>query len=321
MQTAMNQEQIDRHQRQNLWHTIFLLSALALILIVVCMVMWGPAGLVTAVIAGGLMVTIGRKMAPQMVLRMYKAKPVTRESAPALFDVVEELSRRAGLERAPDVYYVPSPIMNAFTTGTQDTAILVLFDGLIKKLSSEEVAGVIAHEIAHVKNNDTLVLGVADMVSRVTGFMPFLAIVLVLGNFGGAGIPWGTALMLFFAPQLTAALQMKLSQSREYDADLDGAMLTGNPRALASALEKIQRVQGKMLERVMLPGRKEPDPSHARSHPPTQLRIDRLLALEAPRNDGMTSIAAFASLNPADVVPAGLQVADQPRWRLTGLWH
>jgi len=211
--------------------------------------------------------------------------------------------------------------MNAFTTGTQDAAILVLFDGLIKKLSSEEVAGVIAHEIAHIKNNDTLVLGMADIVSRVTGFMPFLAIALVLGNFGGAGVPWSTALMLFFAPQLTAALQVRLSQSREYDADMDGAMLTGNPRALASALEKIQQMHGKMLERVMLPGRKEPTPSHARSHPPTQLRIERLMAMQAPANDGMTSIAAFANLNPADVAPAGVNVADQPRWRLTGLWH
>ena len=127
---------------------------------------------------------------------------------------------------------------------------------------------------------------------------------------------WLLIALLVLSPTIASLLQLALSRTREYDADLDAAGLTGDPRGLASALEKLERYQGGLFETLLLPGRRVPQPSLLRTHPPTRDRIARLLALEpeaAPRILGsMTSEALPARFR---TVPGG------PRWRATGLWY
>jgi heat shock protein HtpX len=124
--------------------------------------------------------------------------------------------------------------------------------------------------------------------------------------------------LLVLAPALGGLLQLALSRRREFDADLDAAGLTGDPRGLASALAKLERYQGGLLETLFLPGRRVPDPSLLRTHPHTRARIARLLSL-APRAD---AIGRDAGQEAAIAVPARLVPwPHEPRWRPTGLWH
>ena len=106
-----------------------------------------------------------------MLTRMYGAKPVKPEQAPDLYRILNELSRRAELPAVPKLFYLPSKIMNAFATGRKDNSYIVISDGLLRALTPREITGVLAHEVAHVRNNDMWVMGVADLFSRLTSFI------------------------------------------------------------------------------------------------------------------------------------------------------
>lgn len=315
----LQQDVIDQHNRANQRDTIMLLGGLGLLLAVVGWVLGGMTGLVWVMVLGAASLYFGRRFSPKMLMRMYDARVIQRADAPELHGIVEELARRADLPAVPQLYYIPSPVMNAFTTGRREQAVIVVFDGLLRSLNLRELAGVLAHETSHIKNNDIMVLGIADVVNRVTSMLPFAAIVLGMSRItGGAeGVSWLTILVLLAAPQLSALLQAALSRSREFDADLDAATLTGDPRALASALGKLEQYHGKMLERVLLPGRKEPAPSQLRTHPPTEQRVNRLLALEGDEAPSM----ALADLSPQQVMALSVPTRPAPRWRLSLLWH
>jgi len=315
----LQQEIIDRHNRDNRRDTVLLLGGLALLLAVVGWVLAGISGLVWVTVLGVASLYFGRRFSPKMLMRMYDARVIEHRDSPELHKIVTELARRAGLSTVPELYYVPSPVMNAFTTGRQEQAVIVVFDGLLRSLKLNELAGVLAHEMSHIKNNDIVVLGLADVVSRVTSLLPFAAIILGMSRITGGsdGVSWLTILVLLVAPQLSALLQAALSRSREFDADLDAATLTGDPRSLASALGKLEQYHGRMLERVLLPGRKEPAPSQLRTHPPTEQRVERLLSLEGDAVPGM----ALAALSPEQVMPLSVPTRSAPRWRLSLLWH
>ncbi|OQX48459.1 MAG: hypothetical protein B0D87_05510, partial [Candidatus Sedimenticola endophacoides] len=177
------------------------------------------------------------------VLRLYNARPLLPSAAPALSGLTRELARRAGLERVPVLYWIPSRTVNAFSVGSRDDAALALTDGLLRLLSPRELAGVLAHEISHVSNNDMRLMGLADMISRPTHLMSVLGLLLMLLSlplmmFGMAMFPLSGMLLLLAAPGISALLQLGLSRVREFDADLEAARITGDPRGLASALAK-----------------------------------------------------------------------------------
>lgn len=315
----LQQDIIDQHDRANQRDTLLLLGGLGLLLATVGFVIGGITGMVWVMLFGAASLYFGRRFSPKVLMRMYDARPITQQDAPQLHRIVEELAKRADLPAVPDLYYIPSPVMNAFTTGRREEAVIVVFDGLLRSLNLRELAGVLAHETSHIKNNDILVLGIADIVNRVTSWLPIAAIVLGMSRVtGGAeGVSWLTIIVLLAAPQLSALLQAALSRSREFDADLDAATLTGDPRSLASALGKLEQYHGKMLERVLLPGRKEPAPSQLRTHPPTKQRVDRLLALEGDGSPAM----ALADLTPQQVMPLSVPTRSTARWHLSLLWH
>jgi len=215
-------------------------------------------------------------------------------------------------------------MVNAFTVGRRDESAIAVTDGLLRLLDSREMTGVLAHEVSHIRSNDTWVMSVADLFSRLTNILSLLGLLLLFINLplillSYVSISWLAILNLIFAPNLSALAQLGLSRTREYDADMSAARLTGDPRGLARALVKIERCSSSFFERIFLPGRRIPEPSMLRTHPPTEERVQRLLALEsslprefAERLPKLDFIGYPVSKN---------QIHRLPRWHITGLWH
>ena len=178
----------------------------------------------------------------KIVLSMYNAQEVTEAEAPGLHDLVKQLAERAGLPM-PRVCLIPQEQPNAFATGRNPAhAVVAVTEGLLRILKPEELAGVLAHEMAHVKHRDILVQSVASVVGgAITGVANMLQFGAMMGNNreGRGGNPIGSLLMVMLAPFAAMLIQMAISRSREYFADEQGAQLVGNPLALAGALEKL----------------------------------------------------------------------------------
>lgn len=287
---------------------------------------WSLAGpeLMVIVLGAGLVALVaGLPATSRWILVLYRARPLAPAEAPQLYQLLAELSRRAGLPRVPTLHWVPSRVLNAFTVGSRQDAAVALSDGLLRTLSWRELAGVLAHEISHLMHNDLWVMALADLVSRMTHLLSLTGQVLLLVNlplilFTQVQVPWLTVLLLILAPGITALLQLALSRQREYDADLGAVSLTGDPAGLAQALAHLERLQGNWLAHVLLPGRQVPDPSLLRTHPPTEERVRRLQDLAA---EG--AAAPWGPLPGTDWGGLGEseRVHRPPRWRPFGTWY
>jgi heat shock protein HtpX len=219
---------------------------------------------------------------PQFILRMYNARLINRREAPQLFELVYAIAQRAGLKQMPQIYYIPSRVINAFAMGSASDSIIAISDGVLRKLSFEELAGILAHEITHIKNNDIRVMMFADITGRITKILSLLGQLLVIINlplflFAEVQLDWFPLLVMVFAPLLSDLIQLGLSRIREYDADLGSAILLGDARPLASALTKMEQYRHNFLGGLFVPIQKIPEPSLLRTHPPTEERVHRLL--------------------------------------------
>ncbi|MEQ9122834.1 MAG: zinc metalloprotease HtpX [Alphaproteobacteria bacterium] len=200
----------------------------------------GEGGMLIALAVAAAMNLFAYWNSDKMALRMHGAREVDRAAAPNLYEMVESLSKRAGLP-TPRVYVIDNPQPNAFATGRNpENAAVAATTGLLQNLSHEETAGVIAHELAHIKNRDTLIMTItatfAGAISMLANFALF---------FGGSrnnplGLV-GAILMMILAPMAAALVQMAISRTREYEADRIGAEICGNPLWLASALGNLHR--------------------------------------------------------------------------------
>ena len=224
----------------NLVRTTLLLAAMTALFMGVGYLIGGTGGMLIALIFAIGTNAFAWWNSEKLALRMHNAEPVTRASAPELFDMVGRLAQNAGLPM-PKVYLIRSDQPNAFATGRNpENAAVAATTGILQVLSREELEGVIAHELAHVKNRDTLTMTVA---ATVAGAISMLA---QFGFFFGGGRdrnnpmgPIGVLLAVLLAPLAAALIQMTISRTREYSADRDGAAISGKPLALASALGKI----------------------------------------------------------------------------------
>ncbi|GIX30869.1 MAG: Zn-dependent protease [Porticoccaceae bacterium] len=307
-----------RHAWLNWLQSVLLLASMGAVVGLLGHWLWGPDGLVVflSLALGGLL--LGHGLSPRLALALYGARPLRAEEAPGLYALVEELSRRAGLERIPTLWWVPSPLLNAFAVGTRRDAAIGLTDGLLRNLDARELAGVLAHEVSHIRADDLWVMGLADLMSRTAHLLSLLGQLLLLFNLplwatAGVHLPWGALLLLVAAPLVVTAAQLALSRTREFDADLNAAALTGDPEGLASALARLETLQGGWLERLFW-GRGLPQPSWLRTHPPTEERIARLLALSQEAEGALAVAAPLVTRLPEPVVR-------RPRLRLTGLWY
>ena len=276
----------------NLIRTALLLAALTGLFLAVGFLFGGESGALLALLFALAMNGFAWWNSARMVLSMHRARPVTPGSAPELYGLVAGLAQRAGLP-TPRIYVIESEQPNAFATGRSPSdAAVVVTRGLLRMLDREELAGVIAHELAHVRNRDTLIMTIAATLAGAIGFLAnFL---FFFGRSDDRGHPLGgigALLVMILAPLAATLVQLAISRAREFEADRIGARICGHPRWLARALRRIEAAAA----RVPLASA-EAHPATAalfivhplrggfsdlfRTHPPTEERIRRLLALE-----------------------------------------
>ncbi|MCL6606667.1 MAG: M48 family metalloprotease [Geminicoccaceae bacterium] len=316
----LSERQRRLHKLRNVVQSALLVLGMLGILGLCAFFVWGWVGLVWAVVLTGASLLLAPSIAPEWVMRAYGARPLAPADFPEGYGLLRRLAARAGLERLPRLFWLPTPILNAFAVGRPDRAAIGLSDGLLRTLTPRELAGVLAHELSHVRNDDLWIMGLADVVSRLTSLLSWLGQLLFIFNLpalltGEVAVPWLVVLLLVFAPTLVGLLQLALSRSREFDADLDAAALTGDPQGLASALAKLERFQGRFWEEIFMPGRRMPIPSLLRTHPPTEERIRRLLDLYEP-------VEPPIEVPERIVGPRSVWIASgPPRWHRTGVWY
>ena len=224
----------------NYVRTAILIAALTALFMGVGFLLGGVPGMAIALVVAGAMNLFAWWNSGSMVLRYYKAREVTPDSQSSFYRVVEGLAQRAGLPM-PRVYIIDNPQPNAFATGRgPSNAAVAATTGLLQSLNEQEVAGVMAHELAHVRNRDTLIMTITATIAGAIGMIANFALF-----FGGSrnnplGIV-GVLAMMILAPLAASLVQLAISRSREYEADRGGAEICGNPHWLADALEKLHR--------------------------------------------------------------------------------
>ncbi|WP_034640090.1 zinc metalloprotease HtpX [Desulfovibrio inopinatus] len=284
----MDQRQFIGRRLTNVFQSFLLLIAMLGLMVLVGYILAGPSGIRWTLFFGAILFFLAPRLSAKLTLRSYRARELGHGEAPGLYTIVDDLARKAHLSPSPRVAYIPTDIANAFSVGSKGNAYIALSDGLLRSLNHRELRAVLAHELSHIVHNDMGVMAMADIISRVTSMVSLVGQFLLLLNLpllvmGGATIPWLLILILILSPTVAGLLQLALSRTREFDADNEAAALTGDPKALASALEKMEIKQKSLFQHVFLPMRKDPTPSILRTHPITEERIRRLLSLEKPR--------------------------------------
>ncbi len=224
----------------NTLRTGILMAAMTGLFLAVGFLLGGTGGMAIALVIAVAMNAFAYWNADKLVLRMYHARPVDKQAAPTLVGIVEQLARNAELPM-PKVYIIDDPQPNAFATGRNpENAAVAATTGLLKRLSAEEVAGVMAHELAHVKNRDTLTMTITATIAGAISMLANFGLFFGDNRNNPLGIV-GAILVMILAPLAAGLVQMAISRTREYAADRGGAEICGHPLWLAAALEKIDR--------------------------------------------------------------------------------
>lgn len=277
----------------NWFKTTILMAGIMALFGVVGSMLGGRQGMLLALLLGGGMNLWAYWFSDKMVLRMYNAHEVDETSAPQLYNLVRELAGRAGLPM-PKVYLIDEAQPNAFATGRNPQhAAVAATTGILQLLSARELRGVLSHELAHVRHRDILISTIA---ASVAGAISSLAqFGLFFGGRDGEDRPNPivSIIIMILAPIAAMLIQMAISRAREFDADRGGAEISGDPRALADALAKIDAyARGIPMETaeahpetaqmmIMNPLSAEGIKGLFSTHPPTEERISRLLAMAA----------------------------------------
>jgi len=224
----------------NSLRTGILMASMTGLFLAIGFIMGGTGGMLIALAIAVGMNAFAYWNADKMVLRMYNARQVDKRSAPSLVGIVEQLAHNAGLPM-PRVYIIDDEQPNAFATGRNpENAAVAATTGLLKRLTSEEVAGVMAHELAHVRNRDTLTMTITATIAGAISMLANFGLFFGGGRNNPLGLV-GAILIMILAPLAAALVQMAISRTREYAADRGGAEICGHPLWLASALQKIDR--------------------------------------------------------------------------------
>jgi heat shock protein HtpX len=275
--------------------TMVLMAGLMGLFLIAGQLLGGSQGLVLALILGSAFNFIMSFLSDTMVLRMYRAQVVTEEQAPELYRMVDRLRQRAGLPM-PVVAIAPHEQPNAFATGRNpEHAVVAVTTGIMKYVPQEELEGVLAHELAHVKNRDMLITTIAAGIAGAISNLPYL---LMFGGLGGrdneGGNPFAEIALILLAPIGAMLIQFAVSRQREFEADRVGAEILGRPLPLANALRRLDSLAHRIPMQVAPAAASlaQVNPLAARAggmaklfstHPPTEERVARLEAMAASR--------------------------------------
>ncbi|NBQ91971.1 MAG: zinc metalloprotease HtpX [Betaproteobacteria bacterium] len=276
----------------NLMKTAILMAAITALFMAVGQALGGQQGMILALVVAVGMNFFSYWFSDKMVLKMYNAREVDENTAPGLYRMVRELAQRADLPM-PRVYLIDEEAPNAFATGRNPQhAAVAATTGIMRVLSERELRGVMAHELAHVKHRDILISTVsATMAGAISMLANFAMMFGSRDSQGRPSNPVATIAIMILAPLAASLIQMAISRAREFEADRGGAEISGDPRALASALDKINRyARGIPMEAAQ----RHPETAQMMivnplsggglrglfsTHPATQERVDRLLEL------------------------------------------
>ena len=271
----------------NGFKTTILLTAMTLLLILVGEYLGGSNGAVIAFVIAAATNFISYFFSDKIALAMYGARPVTREELPRAYEVVERLAAKANIPM-PKIFVIPTDSPNAFATGRNPNhASVAVTHGILQLLNDEELEGVLAHELGHVRNRDILTSSIAATLAGAITILARMAFWFGMGGGDRREREGGGIVMMLLAPFAAMLIQLWVSRTREYEADASGAHLTGNPYALASALEKISAASRQV------PLIASPSSAHLfivqplvggdmlanlfSTHPPIKKRIERLI--------------------------------------------
>lgn len=223
--------------------TVFLMSAMMALFLLVGYAIGGSTGMTIAFVFSLAMNFGSYWFSDKIVLAIYKAKPITREQSPKFYDMIEQLAKNANLPM-PKVYIINDPTPNAFATGRNpQNAAVAATTGILQGLNNDELAGVMSHELAHVKHRDILIstiaatlVGTISYIAQIAGWAAMFG-----RNDDREDNGLGGLFLIILSPIIAMLLQMAISRSREFAADAGGAKISGKPLALASALQKISR--------------------------------------------------------------------------------
>jgi heat shock protein HtpX len=287
---------------------------------------WLIAGIPGAAVGAALAVAIvmlADRMPAGLLLRLYRARPVEGRGNRQLLDLMNVLSYRAQLHPAPGLHVIPSLTLSAFSAGDGARSVIAVTEGLLRKLSTREIGGILAHEISHIRNGDLGIWRLTDVVTRIAQALSYFALMLAVANLFGAWrdqiyVSWWAVLLLYLAPLLSSALQLALPRDREFAADRDAVRLTGDPIGLASALSHIEDAPGSPLDELLypVPARRVPQPSLLRVHPSRDYRIPRLLEQGEPAGVDPIVVVEQPMVTLAGFGPIEMR----PRYRWPGIW-
>jgi heat shock protein HtpX len=258
-------------------------SALAIagmtLLLAVCGWIVGGAEGAHRALTGGAPQQDGSAIAHETIFRWFGARLLRPAELPGLFKILEEVCHRARLLRLPDVYCLPSPVdMNAYALGGPEGAAIILTEGLLHGMTREEIAGILAHEVAHIRNNDIRTMSWAAALHRSIEWTSLAGLALLRAQHGGMAVSWPLAALLRAAPSIAQLLRLALSRTRELDADATALELTGDWQALIAALDKLERHHAGFP--LPSAAARENCPMRLlRSHPATSERVGALLSL------------------------------------------
>jgi len=307
----------------NVAHALTLLAALGLAAGFSAYLLFGVPGIAAAACLIIGLALAAPKVPAETMMRLYSARRLPADDT-QLSSLMDVLAWRAGLPQTPSLYLIPSMTLNAFATGTADRPAIAISEGLVRRLSMRELAGVIAHEMSHIRNGDLWIMGLADMAARLIHSLAFVALALLAYNMfayatGARMVSWLAIAALYVSPAALNLLQLALSRAREYEADRLAVALTGDPIGLASALNRVDIGTGHIWEDLTPPiaARRVPLPSLLRTHPPAADRVARLQELAESNATAPLVIVERPYVSLVGMGPASLR----PRYRFPGLWY
>jgi heat shock protein HtpX len=303
------------------FRTAILLAALTALFMGIGFLIGGQSGMVIAFLVAGAMNLFAYWNSDKMVLRMYGAREVDERSAPELYALVRQLASAAGLPM-PRVYVMENPQPNAFATGRNPQhAAIAVTTGLMQTVDKQELAGVIAHELGHVKNRDTLLMTITATIAGAISMLANFGFMFGGRSNANNNIGFiGTLALLILGPLAAGLVQMAISRTREYEADREGAEISRRPLSLASALQKIASAAHHIPN---MPAERNPASAHLFIvNPLSGARMDNLFSTHPNVENRVARLQAMAR-DMGETGAATAQVSDSGPWsvpRRSGPW-